>query len=103
MMYSRTPTCMRFYAHMYGDNIGSLTVLINKKDEFGTTFQHVAYSKHGQQSKNWFEVKINLPVSHDFSVSITLREEILAGRNFGGFGGFVRNPPKSAKLSSRQN
>ena len=34
---------------------------------------------------------------------ITLREEILAGRNFGGFGGFVKNPPKSAKLTSRQN
>ena len=33
----------------------------------------------------------------------TLREEILAGRNFGGFGGFVKNPPKSAKLTSRQN
>ena len=34
---------------------------------------------------------------------ITLREEILAGRNIGGFGGFVKNPPKSAKLTSRQN
>ena len=31
---------------------------------------------------------------------ITLREEILAGSNFGGF---VKNPPKSAKLTSRQN
>ena len=36
-------------------------------------------------------------------VGITLREEILAGRNFGGFGGIVKNPPKSAKLTSRQN
>ena len=35
--------------------------------------------------------------------NITLREEILAGRNFGGFGGFVKNPPNSAKLTSRQN
>ena len=30
---------------------------------------------------------------------LPLREEILAGRNFGGFGGFVKNPPKSAKLT----
>ena len=30
-------------------------------------------------------------------VSSPLREEILAGRNIGGFGGFVKNPPKSAK------
>ena len=27
----------------------------------------------------------------------------MAGRNIGGFGRFVKNPPKSAKLTSRQN
>ena len=32
----------------------------------------------------------------------TLREEILAGRNFGGFGGLVQKPPNSANISSRQ-
>ena len=33
----------------------------------------------------------------------TLREEILAGRNFGRFGGLTKNSPKFAKISSRQN
>ena len=32
-----------------------------------------------------------------------IHENYLKGRNFGGFGGFVKNPPKSAKLTSRQN
>ena len=39
----------------------------------------------------------------EYLIIYTLREEILAGRNIGGFGGFVKNPPKSAKLNSSQN
>ena len=33
----------------------------------------------------------------------TLREEILAGRNFGRFGRLTKNLPNSAKISSLQN
>ena len=33
----------------------------------------------------------------------TLREEILAGSNFGGIGGSAQEPPKSANITSRQN
>ena len=33
----------------------------------------------------------------------TLREEILTGSNFDGFGGSAQEPPKSANITSRQN
>ena len=68
MMYSRTPTCMRFYAHMDGANIGSLTVLINKRGSSGV----IAYRKDGEQCKDWFEVMVDLPVEQSFSVSIII-------------------------------
>ena len=32
-------------------------------------------------------------IMYHFSFTITLREEILAGRKFGGFGGFCPKPP----------
>ena len=63
---------MRFYAHMDGVNIGSLTVLINKRGSSGV----IAYRKDGQQSKDWFEVMVDLPIEQSFSVSITLNGNV---------------------------
>ena len=62
---------MRFYAHMHGVNIGSLTVLITKKGSSGVTYPVIAYHRYGHQSKDWFEVMVDLPVEQSFSVSIT--------------------------------
>jgi len=45
----------------------------------------------------------HLDIKYDpITSAYTLREGILAARNFGGFGGFTKNPPKSAKYSSSQ-
>ena len=50
-----------------------------------------------KQLKREFPIRL-----HECTEQSTLNELILVGTNFGGFGGIGKNPPTSAKISSRQ-
>ena len=63
---SHEPSCLKFYAHMYGKSMGSINIReINTIT--GTSVQ--IFSRQGQQGGKWFDNAIHLPTGRPFKVS----------------------------------
>ncbi len=66
-MWIKSPTCLKFKAHMYGKGIGSLTVSKVKREN-----SSILYTKSGSQSQQWFDVMVDIPVDRPYQVSKNL-------------------------------
>ena len=87
----RTPTVISiFYTLLV--NVKKMLINIGQKDTCVTLDESIF-----QLAK---EIHWSVPYLQDMTIVVYVREEILAGRNFGGF---IKNPPKFAKLTFRQN
>lgn len=60
---SSTPQCLRMFANMNGKDIGHLRVYIVENNR-----EKSVVEKTGEQGKEWFEIKIDLPVNIDYKV-----------------------------------
>ncbi|XP_065061709.1 MAM and LDL-receptor class A domain-containing protein 2-like isoform X10 [Rhopilema esculentum] len=66
---SSETSCLRFFAHMHGKNIGSLSV--KRTAAFGQT---ELLKLSGNQGNRWFEAEVNIPAGSNFKIEITAKQ-----------------------------
>lgn len=71
---SDKPLCLRFWTHMYGNGIGTLSVVINDKED-GSEIE--IWSLSGEAGNAWYQAEV--PISSQTPFRILLAAKV--GRN----------------------
>ena len=65
--------CLKFYYHMYGNDIANLTVFAADASHMDSTHpSHVIWSKNRSQGNPWKEAWVDVYMENDYKVNVFL-------------------------------
>lgn len=62
------PLCLRFWTHMFGNGVGTLSILISDTRE---TRDREIWSLTGEASNAWYQAEVTVSTQNSFKVRIT--------------------------------